>query len=191
VDGRSRRQCSGCRLYSGHLSARRGCGSRHEGTFWKDIDPRLYAVTGVDADPDAGVEIGDFRNLRFEDSAFDVVAFDPPYKMTGTPQERDRYGNEAGGWRVVEGYYADGIPEAARVAKPGGIVLVKCMDQVVSGEQVWMHRLVYDLGKMAGLEPMDLALVVRESGTPQPKEVARHLWKNHSYLWVFQKQGLR
>lgn len=48
------------------------------GRFWK-WDHRL-AVTGVDIDPPAGVDVvADYRNLPFANGTFDVMCFDPPF----------------------------------------------------------------------------------------------------------------
>jgi ubiquinone/menaquinone biosynthesis C-methylase UbiE len=103
-----------------------------------DIKPGLGAGYGaVPLDDTIDFHPGvDFRNLPFVDSEFDVVAFDPPYKLNGTDQgEGARYGvHIPQEWRAKMQMIREGITECARVVRKGGKVLMKCQDQVCSGK---------------------------------------------------------
>lgn len=109
------------------------------GTFWKLWKPLPGRLVKHDVQLD-GV---DFRELPHEDETFDVAVFDPPYKLNGTPSLGDfdaRYGiGDVGNrkWRPRMQLIADGFKEACRVVKVKGKVLVKCQDQVCSGQMRW------------------------------------------------------
>ena len=157
------------------------------GVFWKQVERN---VTGSDIEPMPGVSLlADFATLPYAAESLECVVFDPPYKLTGTPKVRDRYGNKSGGWREVPGYYETGIAEANRILSPGGVLIVKCMDQVASGVQHWYHRIVYDLAvEDHGMFAEDLFVLVRPNPTPQPHRRQVHSHKRHSWFWVFRKK---
>jgi hypothetical protein len=120
------------------------------GRFWSRWRPgRLVAG---DLDPAHPVDVVlDATRLPFPDRSFDVVVFDPPYKLVGTPRmamDADygvhRYSPELA---VLELLRA-GTREAIRVARR--VALVKCMDQVVSGHQQWQTVEVHLEARAAG-----------------------------------------
>jgi hypothetical protein len=160
-----------------------------EGSFWERTDTRRFELVRSDMEERPGADRqADFTQLPDNDEAFDTVVFDPPYKLTGTPQHTDQYRNQPGAWTNVRDAYAVGIGECYRVLKTGGILIVKCMDQVVSGKQEWYHRHVFDDAVAQGAEPEDLFVLVRATATPQPVDrEQRHAHKNHSFFWVFRK----
>jgi len=157
------------------------------GRFWSKLADQPYQLIANDIDPELGDFSHDFRELPWPDSNFDAVVFDPPYKLTGTPQGDDTYGNRSNGYKSVAGFYEAGISEGLRVLKPGGVLFVKCMDQVVSGKQSWQHLKVLELAESDSAEGIDLFLVVRAKARPQPHKRQLHSRKNHSFLWVFRK----
>jgi len=117
---------------------------------------------------------GDFRDRPEVDDSVDVVCFDPPYISTGNRETSsvdefyDRFGlGELKGWRAIRQLIDDGLAECARILKPGGYLLVKCMDYVESGRKVWNTFHVADEG-----ERLDLRLIDRfhhlSGGGPQP-----------------------
>lgn len=63
--------------------------------------------------------------------AFDVVVFDPPYKLNGKPTDGARYGLTER-VSVPERLYriATGARRCSELVAPDGVLLVKCMDQV-------------------------------------------------------------
>lgn len=172
-----------------------------EGGFWTRWKPKHLLVgctpTAVRAWQNgvggpAVEEAFDFRKIGYADAQFDTVVFDPPYKFNGTPAMGDmdkRYGtdkplNESETLSLIYG----GLCECARVCKPGGHVLVKCMDQVVSGRVVWQTDLITRVAENGlGLAKVDRFDMLR-TPIPQPPGRAQvHARRNYSTLLVFRK----
>jgi len=147
----------------------------------------------------------DFRDTRLPDALFNVACYDPPYVSKGgretstIPDFDGRYGlvEAPSTPRDLHDYNADGFREAVRITKPGGFILVKCMDYISSGKlqmgSVWM----YEEAESMGIQVYDRLIHVGSPG-PQPKDnldgSARrqvHARNNYSTLWVFKKPGRR
>ena len=166
-----------------------------EGKWWTRFRPApfvahdLHKVDGVD-----------FTDLPEDEATYDAVCFDPPYIPNGgfessTRQDfRDAFGittakgGEARLWAMI----GAGVAECARVLKPGGFLLVKCMDFVYGDGLTLGHRRVLDMADHLGLRCHDL--IVHHTGSGPgghniftPKRARRH----HSYLLVFTKVGKR
>ena len=114
-----------------------------QGGFWKEWTP--VNLIANDLDPMAASNFHyDFTALPWDADSFDVVVFDPPYKLNGTsahPSDK-RYG-VGGKYQSVAAkldLITRGCEQAARVARER--VLVKCQDQVVSGRIVWQTHLI-------------------------------------------------
>jgi methylase of polypeptide subunit release factors len=117
---------------------------------------------------------------------------DPPYiHSPGRHQTDHRYNNAA----TTKGfYYTDildlymkGFIEAKRVLKPGGLLWVKCMDQVMSGKQQWGHVDLFKAAEELGYYGRDLFVLIPTSRTSKNSwPTQHHARKTHSYLWVFQ-----
>lgn len=92
----------------------------------------------------------DFRATGLPSSSFDVVCFDGPYRLNGTPDLGDfdeRYGiTEVMSWQEKHQLLRDGIDEGLRLLRGragrarGGLLWVKCQDQVCSGQVRWQTR---------------------------------------------------
>ena len=83
----------------------------------------------------------DFTRTPYPPGSFDVVAFDPPYKLNGTSTEAvdDQYG-VAGSyvpWQERHDLIEQGIDHLATLLRIGGRLLLKCQDQVCSGAVRW------------------------------------------------------
>lgn len=172
------------------------------GVFWRNIPKGAYDLRATDiAD---GV---DCRKLPYGDALIDCVVLDPPYmegfyRSNGTEKAgggthsafRDYYsnGNESGEgpkWHqaVSEMYFRAGA-EAHRVLKEGGILIVKCQDEVSANRQWLTHIEIYNDYAQRGFYCKDLFVVLRANRpgiTRLLKQV--HARKNHSYFMVFVK----
>ena len=164
-----------------------------KGIFWKNVDRTQYAVTTNDMVTDADVH-HDFRQLPFAEGTFDMVVLDPPYAYSPKNTMKESisacYQNntsvDISNMAKVLQLYVDGIVEARRVLKPGGILVVKSQDIVESGRQCWMH---VHLMQSPGFVCEDL-LVLLQNSVPaaDPKwKVQRHARKNHSFFIVLKK----
>lgn len=153
-----------------------------KGTFWKVFMPRRliahdrYTLDGVD-----------FRDLPHRRNSVEVVVFDPPYKLNGTPMlhEMDaRYGTEeAMPIAVRHEMICDGLTECIRVARR--YVLLKCQDQVASGKVHWQTRIFADHGEECGARLVD-AFILVGAGRQQPEGRSQvHARRNYSTLLVF------
>lgn len=165
------------------------------GRFWAQFRPlRLVAC---DLDPSrvpAGGLVVDFTDLPFADGTFDVVVFDPPYKLNG------RAGSHASdaGYGVATtataaerlGLIGAGLVECIRVAKVGGALLVKCQDQVVSGRKTWQRRIVANAAEALGCVQLDELYVTGHRPQP-PGRRQVHSRSNSSALLVLRKSASR
>jgi DNA modification methylase len=78
--------------------------------------------------------------------------------------------------------------EAHRVLKPGGVLIVKCQDEVSANTQRLTHVEIIVKYEELGFYAKDLFVVVRTNApciTRLKKQV--HARKNHSYFLVFLK----
>jgi hypothetical protein len=153
------------------------------GRFWKLYRPLDLFTNDLYADAQFAYDFTDLP--RDWTGLFDTVVFDPPYKLNGTggshPSDAG-YGvaNKGGDrWNLILG----GLEEAYRVCAPGGHILVKCQDQVVSGHKVFQTQ---DIPKNIDAPLVD-QLHVR-SYRPQPAGRRQlHARQDYSTLLVFKK----
>lgn len=159
------------------------------GLFWTRYRP-AWLIQGE----------GDFRDRPEVDDSVAVVVFDPPYISTGSratstvDEFYDRFGlGELKGWRAIRKLINAGLVECARVLKPGGYLLVKCMDYVESGHKVWNTFHVFNEAENLGLRLVD-RFIHLSGGGPQtmtnldgsPRE-QKHAREVSSMLLVFTK----
>ena len=106
-----------------------------KGTFWKYWQPETLITH------DLAIDGVDFRKLPEEDGSIDCVVLDPPYKLNGTPalgEFDERYGIDVPmTWQQRHTMIKYGIEEAERVLREKGHLLLKCQDQVCSGQVRW------------------------------------------------------
>ncbi len=158
------------------------------GRFWTRWSPTDGELVAHDLKTD-GV---DFRHLPHDDRSFDVVVLDPDYKLNGTPalgDFDDRYGvNVPKRWQDRVADALAGIPEGARVLRPGGRLLYKTQDQVVSGRIRWLTLDATALAHEHGLDLVD-RFDLLGGGRPQPMEgrTQKHAHGRPSSLLVFEK----
>jgi len=163
-----------------------------KGIWWKKFRPDDLTIS----EHDFRLLPSDWRNT------FDVVAFDPPYVSLGgrststIPQMTDHYGliDAQRSPAALHVYNMEGLQEAVRVARPGGLVLVKYMDYVSSGKlQPCVQWLLRD-ADFLGLQLFDRFIHVGNPG-PQPTKNLDgsprrqvHARRNLSELFVFKKE---
>lgn len=175
-----------------------------KGGFWRGIDRRRFTLLGSDVHPRHGATVAaDFRALPYRTGSVDVVVLDPPYIHNPgrhITDHRDgdtvdtRYNNAAttrgmDHAAIIELYRA-GMAEAARVLRPGGLLWVKCKDEIEARRQRWSHLELHAAATDLGLTARDMFVVVPQGQAPRGRwNVQRHARKTHSYLWVFQTAG--
>lgn len=161
-----------------------------EGVFWKRWKPNQLVATDLDPakSPFWGESV-DFTAMPFEDESFDAVVFDPPYKLNGRPDPaEERYGTHVRTrWQDRMALMADGLKECARVAKPKGIVLAKCKDQVVSGAIRWQTDLLTQVGERVGLTKIDRFDMIGHDRVQPAGRDQQHAYGRGSTLLVFRK----
>ena len=111
------------------------------GRFWTIWRPALLTTNDLDTSRQSHHHY-DFRSFPTDWMGFyDAVVFDPPYKLNGTggSHPSDAAYGVAGSVRWQDKYQLikDGIRECARVTKLNGYLLIKCQNQVCSGEIRW------------------------------------------------------
>jgi DNA modification methylase len=84
--------------------------------------------------------------------------------------------------------YRDGMAEGHRILRPGGLMLVKCKDEIERGRQRMSHVEIHDIALYdLGMAVEDQFLLTQISPILHFGR-SRYARKNHSYLWVFRKQ---
>lgn len=176
-----------------------------KGVFWRGVAEGAYRVLATD------IQTGtDCRALPYESGSLDCVVLDPPYMeglfrkskghMAGGGTHkafRDRYSNseatepEVGApkWHdaVLDLYFRAGR-EALRVLKSGGVLVVKCQDEVSANRQRLTHVEIINEFAPLGLYAKDLFVVVRSNAPGVSRLIKQvHARKNHSYFLVFIK----
>lgn len=141
------------------------------GMFWKryHVD-ELVANDLFAPESDRPLTRHDFRRLPY-DREFDVVVFDPPYKLNGTstgvgPSAMDiAYGVARPAPTMARmGDIRLGIESCARATDR--MLLVKVQDQVVSGRKVWQTRIATEHAEAQGFRLVDQLHVLGHR--PQP-----------------------
>lgn len=164
------------------------------GRFWKLWTPDHLVAVDLNPTRSRDWPLGvDVRDLPFDDATFDAVVFDPPYKLNGTSTGRgasasdEDYGVEQYMGRVERHQMIrDGITEAHRVARPGGHVLVKCMDQVNGGRVRWQTREFADHAEALGARLVDALHVQGYRAQPAGRS-QQHARRDYSTLLVLRK----
>lgn len=127
-----------------------------KGVWWRRWQPDVLVGQDLAASKGAPDGLADFTDLPYDDRSFDVVAFDPPYKLNGRPDPLvdERYGVDGRvPWQVRLALCLEGLVEACRVADR--IVLAKCQDQVCSGAIRWQTDAFMEVAAKQGFAKLD------------------------------------
>ena len=171
------------------------------GVFWKQVEGK-YNVTKNDIDPDRGTVHYDCTRLPASwRERYDCVVLDPPYLLVGgiktlkesidrgyqNKQRTGASGEKSSYLGVVERLYGGGIIEAHRVLVRSGILIIKCMDQVYSGQQQWLSQNILDLCRIFAFRVEDMLVYVSKNMPTMRHEHQVHARHNHSY-WIVAKR---
>lgn len=133
-----------------------------KGTFWRKVVESKYELDFTDAWMGS-----DARNLYFYRAAeFDAIVFDPPYAHDsatfGGAQYRNREckATAKGGHEAVLDLYLRAAREHHRILRFGGIYIVKCQDEVCSGQQCPTHVEIINSLPALGYRYLDLFVLV-------------------------------
>jgi hypothetical protein len=146
-----------------------------------DIDPALSPL---------GIAV-DFTCPPARLGRFDTIAFDPPYKLNGTPDPANdaRYGTHVVlSWQDRHALIELGIVAQAGMLNPGGHLLLKCQDQVCSGQVRWQTKVFAERAESCGLRQVDRFDMIGHA-RPQPMDgrLQRTAHGRPSTLLVFRK----
>jgi hypothetical protein len=173
-----------------------------KGVFWRKVSSSDYALFATDIK--TGV---DCRSLPYTDGEMDCVVLDPPY-MEGFYRADESYAGQGTHEAFQEHYlngerpqsitakwhdavlemYVQASIEAKRVLRDGGVLIVKCQDEVSAGVQRLTHvEIIVNLNAF-GFYAKDLFVLTRPN-RPRVTRVIKqlHARKNHSYFIVFVK----
>lgn len=165
------------------------------GLFWSRYKPAVLNSNDIDTSLETNYHLDATAYQWMWASSFDTVVWDGPYRLNGTPDRGDfdeRYGiSKRETWQDRMKLLLRGSYWGAMYVKPGGTLLVKCQDQVVSGRKVWQTLEIAE--RVAGFEgPHAMTLVDRfdmvRSPRPQPPGRRQvHSRSNTSTLLVFRR----
>jgi hypothetical protein len=142
----------------------------HTGVWWADYRPKNFTYHSRIDTPEF-----DFRSLPYEDSAFDLVAFDPPYIAKGGPSKSEGFdGRFDQRYGVSERIRPDdlltmnndGLRESIRVAK--NVVLMKSMDFVSEGVLHCHTSALENTAREQGWKVYERFIHVPVGARPQP-----------------------
>lgn len=187
------------------------------GVFWRGVKPGDYELHASDIEAGWRLANGiavetftapvDCRKLHYEDESFDCIVLDPPYMEgffrraqdqragSGTHSAfRDAYADarvhDADGPRyhdAVTALYLEAGLEARRVLRRGGLLIVKCQDEVSANKQRLTHVEIVTAYEDMGFYCKDVFVLVRANAPGVSRLLKQvHARKNHSYFLVFE-----
>lgn len=122
-----------------------------------------------------------------------MAVFDPPYKLNGTPALGDfdaRYGiEEVTRWQDRMDRIDEGIMSARRALAFGGRLLVKCQDQVCSGQVRWQTDHITHLASLLGMGKVDRFDLLGTHRPQPPGRTQKHAHGRPSTLLVFVRKA--
>ena len=156
------------------------------GVWWKTWKP-LAGVVSNDLYAETAHYHADFTSPCPWMVNYDVVTLDPPYRMRGTPDPDfdTRYGaQKPSKEKDILSLLTEGAQAALTCVRTGGMLLVKCQDQVCSGRIVWQTQHVIDAlkGEATLVERFDMP-----PARPQPAGRRQLHARRGSTLLIFRR----
>lgn len=164
------------------------------GRFWSLWTPAELIAHDLDpARSPLGRSI-DFTALPWPDRTFGTVVLDGPYKLNGTSTGRgasaldDSYGvaAQSNRWQDVHQLIRDGITESVRVLDVGGHLLVKCQNQVCSGQIRWQTIEFSTHAESLGCRLVDMLHLLGHRPQPAGRRQV-HARQNYSTMLVLRR----
>ncbi|HRO43526.1 MAG TPA: DNA methyltransferase [Flavipsychrobacter sp.] len=173
-----------------------------KGAFWKNVDKSKYQIYPTDLKTGT-----DCRSLPYGNGEIDCIVLDPPY-MEGLYRSDNSFAGNGSHHSFKEHYsngerpkeisskwhdavlemYIQAAIEAKRVLKKGGILIVKCQDEVSAGIQRLTHVEIIMNYALLGFYAKDLFVLTRTNRPSVSRMVKQlHARKNHSYFLIFEK----
>jgi hypothetical protein len=190
-----------------------------KGVFWNKVNLENYTVLPSDISLKAEVlqkwqrlnpkTQVDCRYLPYKNDELDCVVLDPPYMESFYREDKAQIGGQGThhafrqayssnlGVEISEGKWHESVfkmyekagKEAFRVLKDGGLLIVKCQDEVSANKQRLTHVEIITGYESIGFYTKDLFIVVRNNRPVVSRVVKQvHARKNHSYFLIFLKQ---
>jgi hypothetical protein len=116
---------------------------------------------------------------------------DPPFMARTGPGAtlKARFGELVGTIRDLMDFYKLAMWEIKRVLVPGGWLVFKCQDGVLSGVNNFNHVDIHNRAVNMGFKAVDLFILLAKHRMNHPKHTRQvHARKFHSYFWVFKKR---
>lgn len=132
-----------------------------------------------------GVIAADVCHLPLRDSCLRSVAFDPPFMARTGPGAtlKARFGELVGTIKDLWNFYFLAIREIHRVLLPGGWMVMKCQDGVLSGKNNWTERQVSNYAEAIGFIQVDKFILLATHRMNHPHHTRQlHARKYHSYF---------
>ena len=171
------------------------------GVFWKRVPKGAYKITANDLDKSRGRYHYDFSHLPPQwKERFDAVVLDPPYLGVGgiktlkdsidrSYNNRLRARKMGAGIKATQRVYAAGMIEAHRVLRRSGVLILKAMDQVESGEeQKPLTHEMMELGRILGFKFVDEMIMVLKHTPMMRHATQKHSRHNHSSFVVLRRR---
>ncbi|MFA5381993.1 MAG: hypothetical protein WC356_02420 [Candidatus Micrarchaeia archaeon] len=174
-------------LHTGPIQADVTFGS---GCFYKKSLPRPELCFDL-APRKPGVIAADACRLPLKDGCLNSVMFDPPFMACTGPGAslKARFGEIVGTIQDLWNFYHAAMYEIRRVLKPGGYLVFKCQDGVLSGVNNFTHVKVANQAIAMGYIPKDIFILLATHRMRDPNHKRQvHARKYHSYFWVFKKR---
>jgi hypothetical protein len=100
-----------------------------------------------------------------------------------------RFGELVGTIADLMLFYFEAMNEIKRVLRPGGYLVFKCQDGVLSGENNNNYNTICNMAEAMGFKWVDLFILLAKHRMMHPKhKTQRHARKYHSYFIVFRRR---